>query len=112
MRDGLGLAFKKTSSDCSVQGVDLLLIDSRRLPCHNCFFVLFFFASIPFQSWQSEEVSISGPKIPQALEKILQLKEIRQEQLTDPTGQYSCILFLFDKLNQTDLGQMNTSFDS
>uniref|UniRef100_A0A3B4TZG1 Splicing factor 3b, subunit 2 n=1 Tax=Seriola dumerili TaxID=41447 RepID=A0A3B4TZG1_SERDU len=31
-----------------------------------------------------EEVSISGPKIPQALEKILQLKEIRQEQLTDP----------------------------
>ncbi|XP_067380916.1 splicing factor 3B subunit 2 isoform X1 [Channa argus] len=35
--------------------------------------------------WQSEEVSISGPKIPQALEKILQLKEIRQEQLTDPT---------------------------
>ncbi|KAM8900112.1 splicing factor 3B subunit 2 [Spinachia spinachia] len=34
--------------------------------------------------WQSEEVSISGPKIPQALEKILQLKEIRQEQLTDP----------------------------
>uniref|UniRef100_A0AAQ4S716 Splicing factor 3b, subunit 2 n=1 Tax=Gasterosteus aculeatus aculeatus TaxID=481459 RepID=A0AAQ4S716_GASAC len=38
--------------------------------------------------WQSEEVSISGPKIPQALEKILQLKEIRQEQLTDPAGQY------------------------
>ncbi|XP_028998438.1 splicing factor 3B subunit 2 isoform X2 [Betta splendens] len=35
--------------------------------------------------WQSEEVSITGPKIPQALEKILQLKEIRQEQLTDPT---------------------------
>ncbi|XP_044038885.1 splicing factor 3B subunit 2 isoform X2 [Siniperca chuatsi] len=35
--------------------------------------------------WQSEEVSVSGPKIPQALEKILQLKEIRQEQLTDPT---------------------------
>ncbi|XP_056299222.1 splicing factor 3B subunit 2 isoform X1 [Pseudoliparis swirei] len=34
--------------------------------------------------WQNEEVSISGPKIPQALEKILQLKEIRQEQLTDP----------------------------
>uniref|UniRef100_A0A8C2ZDW8 Splicing factor 3b, subunit 2 n=1 Tax=Cyclopterus lumpus TaxID=8103 RepID=A0A8C2ZDW8_CYCLU len=31
-----------------------------------------------------EEVSVSGPKIPQALEKILQLKEIRQEQLTDP----------------------------
>ncbi|XP_029382308.1 splicing factor 3B subunit 2 isoform X1 [Echeneis naucrates] len=36
------------------------------------------------EAWQSEEVSISGPKIPQALEKILQLKEIRQEQLTDP----------------------------
>ncbi|CAJ1086047.1 splicing factor 3B subunit 2 isoform X2 [Xyrichtys novacula] len=36
------------------------------------------------EMWQSEEVSISGPKIPQALEKILQLKEIRQEQLTDP----------------------------
>lgn len=38
------------------------------------------------QLWQSEEVSISGPKIPQVLEKILQLKEIRQEQLVDPTG--------------------------
>uniref|UniRef100_A0A4W6DA61 Splicing factor 3b, subunit 2 n=1 Tax=Lates calcarifer TaxID=8187 RepID=A0A4W6DA61_LATCA len=37
---------------------------------------------------ESEEVSVSGPKIPQALEKILQLKEIRQEQLTDPTGQH------------------------
>uniref|UniRef100_A0A3Q0QR35 Splicing factor 3b, subunit 2 n=1 Tax=Amphilophus citrinellus TaxID=61819 RepID=A0A3Q0QR35_AMPCI len=37
------------------------------------------------ESWQSEEISVSGPKIPQALEKILQLKEIRQEQLTDPT---------------------------
>ncbi|KAK2862966.1 hypothetical protein Q5P01_002499 [Channa striata] len=37
------------------------------------------------EAWQSEEVSVSGPKIPQALEKILQLKEIRQEQLTDPT---------------------------
>ncbi|KAF7656235.1 hypothetical protein LDENG_00044530 [Lucifuga dentata] len=34
--------------------------------------------------WQGEEISITGPKIPQALEKILQLKEIRQEQLTDP----------------------------
>uniref|UniRef100_A0A4W5Q257 Splicing factor 3b, subunit 2 n=1 Tax=Hucho hucho TaxID=62062 RepID=A0A4W5Q257_9TELE len=35
--------------------------------------------------WQGEEVGI-GPKIPQALEKILQLKEIRQEQLsTAPT---------------------------
>lgn len=44
---------------------------------------------LSFQSWQSEEVCIGGPKIPQALEKILQLKEIRQEQLTDPTGQYS-----------------------
>ncbi|KAJ0006506.1 hypothetical protein NQD34_013779 [Periophthalmus magnuspinnatus] len=35
------------------------------------------------ESWQNEEVSITGPKIPQALEKILQLKEIRQEQNTD-----------------------------
>lgn len=34
--------------------------------------------------WQNEEISVGGPKIPQALEKILQLKEIRQEQLTDP----------------------------
>ncbi|XP_029530123.1 splicing factor 3B subunit 2-like isoform X1 [Oncorhynchus nerka] len=30
--------------------------------------------------WQGEDVGV-GPKIPQALEKILQLKEIRQEQL-------------------------------
>ncbi|CAN9509322.1 unnamed protein product [Ophioblennius macclurei] len=37
--------------------------------------------------WQSDEVSVSGPKIPQALEKILQLKEIRQEQLTDPADE-------------------------
>lgn len=44
---------------------------------------------LPFQIWQGEEVSVTGPKIPQALEKILQLKEIRQEQLTDPAGQYS-----------------------
>ncbi|XP_061566330.1 splicing factor 3B subunit 2 isoform X2 [Cololabis saira] len=36
------------------------------------------------EMWHNEEMSISGPKIPQALEKILQLKEIRQEQLTDP----------------------------
>uniref|UniRef100_A0A8C8E0X4 Splicing factor 3b, subunit 2 n=1 Tax=Oryzias sinensis TaxID=183150 RepID=A0A8C8E0X4_9TELE len=34
--------------------------------------------------WQNEEISVGGPKIPQALEKILQLKEIRQEQLVDP----------------------------
>ncbi|KAM3857362.1 splicing factor 3B subunit 2 [Diretmus argenteus] len=32
--------------------------------------------------WQGEEANVTGPKIPQALEKILQLKEIRQEQLT------------------------------
>ncbi|XP_015259200.1 PREDICTED: splicing factor 3B subunit 2 [Cyprinodon variegatus] len=38
--------------------------------------------------WQNEEMSVGGPKIPQVLEKILQLKEIRQEQLTDPTGEY------------------------
>nr|XP_055051389.1 splicing factor 3B subunit 2 [Misgurnus anguillicaudatus] len=31
--------------------------------------------------WQGDDLGI-GPKIPQALEKILQLKEIRQEQLT------------------------------
>ncbi|KAM4611815.1 splicing factor 3B subunit 2 isoform 2-T2 [Polymixia lowei] len=37
--------------------------------------------------WQGEEASVMGPKIPQALEKILQLKEIRQEQLTDRTEQ-------------------------
>lgn len=34
-------------------------------------------------------MSIGGPKIPQVLEKILQLKEIRQEQLIDPAGQCS-----------------------
>uniref|UniRef100_A0A3B3TA32 Splicing factor 3b, subunit 2 n=1 Tax=Paramormyrops kingsleyae TaxID=1676925 RepID=A0A3B3TA32_9TELE len=45
----------------------------------------------PFNSrcyvvWQGEEVGM-GPKIPQALEKILQLKEMRQEQLrTVPAG--------------------------
>lgn len=50
--------------------------------------------------WQNEEMSVSGPKIPQALEKILQLKEIRQEQLTDPTGQYSCIFLFFDKAKE------------
>ncbi|XP_056431635.1 splicing factor 3B subunit 2 [Gadus chalcogrammus] len=37
------------------------------------------------ESWQGEESSVAGPKIPQALEKILQLKEMRQGQLTDPT---------------------------
>ncbi|XP_061664957.1 splicing factor 3B subunit 2 [Syngnathoides biaculeatus] len=36
------------------------------------------------EAWQSDEISIGGPKIPQALEKILQLKEIRQEQHVDP----------------------------
>uniref|UniRef100_A0A8C6WYL6 Splicing factor 3b, subunit 2 n=1 Tax=Neogobius melanostomus TaxID=47308 RepID=A0A8C6WYL6_9GOBI len=35
------------------------------------------------RTWQNEEVGVTGPKIPQALEKILQLKEIRQEQNTD-----------------------------
>ncbi|XP_019711553.1 splicing factor 3B subunit 2 isoform X1 [Hippocampus comes] len=34
--------------------------------------------------WQGDEIIIGGPKIPQALEKILQLKEIRQEQHVDP----------------------------
>ncbi|KAJ3585551.1 hypothetical protein NHX12_014270 [Muraenolepis orangiensis] len=37
------------------------------------------------ESWPGEESSMAGPKIPQALEKILQLKEMRQGQLTDPT---------------------------
>ncbi|XP_054656201.1 splicing factor 3B subunit 2 isoform X3 [Dunckerocampus dactyliophorus] len=36
------------------------------------------------EAWQSEEISVGGPKIPQALEKILQLKEIRQEHHIDP----------------------------
>lgn len=45
---------------------------------------------IGVQSWQGEDVGI-GPKIPQALEKILQLKEMRQEQLSiAPTGHYDC----------------------
>uniref|UniRef100_A0A673LRF5 PSP proline-rich domain-containing protein n=1 Tax=Sinocyclocheilus rhinocerous TaxID=307959 RepID=A0A673LRF5_9TELE len=40
------------------------------------------------KSWPGEDVGI-GPKIPQALEKILQLKEMRQEQLSiAPTGHY------------------------
>uniref|UniRef100_A0A8C1X4K9 Splicing factor 3b, subunit 2 n=1 Tax=Cyprinus carpio TaxID=7962 RepID=A0A8C1X4K9_CYPCA len=40
------------------------------------------------ESWQGEDVGI-GPKIPQALEKILQLKEMRQEQLSiAPTEEY------------------------
>lgn len=42
------------------------------------------------QIWSNEDVGI-GPKIPQALEKILQQKEIRQEQLIiAPTGQIWC----------------------
>uniref|UniRef100_A0A667WT18 Splicing factor 3b, subunit 2 n=1 Tax=Myripristis murdjan TaxID=586833 RepID=A0A667WT18_9TELE len=50
------------------------------------FFCLFIITPLfPSQAWQGEEASVTGPKIPQALEKILQLKEIRQEQLTDPT---------------------------
>ncbi|XP_077598222.1 splicing factor 3B subunit 2 [Stigmatopora nigra] len=36
------------------------------------------------EMWQSDEMGIGGPKIPQALEKILQLKEIRQEHHVDP----------------------------
>lgn len=53
------------------------------------------------QSWQNEEMSVGGPKIPQALEKILQLKEIRQEQLTDPAGHHddSFPLFHFARLH-------------
>ncbi|KAM8881421.1 splicing factor 3B subunit 2 [Synchiropus picturatus] len=36
--------------------------------------------------WASEEISVGGPKIPQVLEKILQLKEIRQEQQIEPSA--------------------------
>ncbi|XP_037116142.1 splicing factor 3B subunit 2 [Syngnathus acus] len=36
------------------------------------------------EAWQGDDIIIGGPKIPQALEKILQLKEIRQEQHIDP----------------------------
>ncbi|XP_057711493.1 splicing factor 3B subunit 2 [Corythoichthys intestinalis] len=36
------------------------------------------------EMWQNDDIGIGGPKIPQALEKILQLKEIRQEQHVDP----------------------------
>ncbi len=53
---------------------------------------------IGVQSWQGEDVGI-GPKIPQALEKILQLKEMRQEQLSiaptgdcQSTGVMSCVI--------------------
>ena len=52
-----------------------------------CFHLLSDCVGAPLlQSWQGEESSVAGPKIPQALEKILQLKEMRQGQLTDPTG--------------------------
>uniref|UniRef100_A0A8C1NK93 Splicing factor 3b, subunit 2 n=1 Tax=Cyprinus carpio TaxID=7962 RepID=A0A8C1NK93_CYPCA len=51
-------------------------------------------------SWQGEDVGI-GPKIPQALEKILQLKEMRQEQLSiAPTGHYSIQVYLYSKKNK------------
>ncbi|XP_024916207.1 splicing factor 3B subunit 2 isoform X1 [Cynoglossus semilaevis] len=51
------------------------------------------------EMWQNEEVTLGGPKIPQALEKILQLKEIRQEQLTDVTG--------FDEDDGADMDNMS-----
>ncbi|KAI5092856.1 splicing factor 3B subunit 2 [Silurus meridionalis] len=50
--------------------------------------------------WQSDDMGI-GPKIPQALEKLLQLKEFRQEQLiAAPTGE--------DDVDTDDTG-MNSS---
>lgn len=39
--------------------------------------------------WQMDDPSV-GPKIPQALEKILQLKESRQEEMNSQQGE--CIL--------------------
>uniref|UniRef100_A0A8D3BS21 Splicing factor 3b, subunit 2 n=1 Tax=Scophthalmus maximus TaxID=52904 RepID=A0A8D3BS21_SCOMX len=60
-----------------IQGTQLIPPFDIHAPDHNLF--------LSPKVWQNEEVSIGGPKIPQALEKILQLKEIRQEQLTDPT---------------------------
>ncbi|XP_068164137.1 splicing factor 3B subunit 2 [Antennarius striatus] len=57
-------------------GVSMLPIQNQRVPPPP--------GEDARELWQSEEVSVSGPKIPQVLEKILQLKEIRQEQLTDP----------------------------
>lgn len=84
----VSLALKiQSGHDCLSSGtLDLLLMKTNNM-CSSFISVSLF----PLQSWQNEEVSVSGPKIPQALEKILQLKEIRQEQLTDPAGQYSCV---------------------
>uniref|UniRef100_A0A672GQP4 Splicing factor 3b, subunit 2 n=1 Tax=Salarias fasciatus TaxID=181472 RepID=A0A672GQP4_SALFA len=62
-------------------------------PLSYCICVLIFFFFLKL--WQTEEMSITGPKIPQALEKILQLKEIRQEQLTDPRHVSALFRFLW-----------------
>lgn len=43
--------------------------------------------------WQMDDPSV-GPKIPQALEKILQLKESRQEEMNSQQGECYCILML------------------
>lgn len=42
---------------------------------------------------QMDDPSV-GPKIPQALEKILQLKESRQEEMNSQQGECYCILML------------------
>lgn len=42
--------------------------------------------------WQMDDPSV-GPKIPQALEKILQLKESRQEEMNSQQGEW-CVLEL------------------
>lgn len=39
--------------------------------------------------WQMDDPSV-GPKIPQALEKILQLKESRQEEMNSQQGECCC----------------------
>lgn len=80
---GLSLDISFSCICCGVvhclQNLELLLSDREMLaPNVGVFF--------SFQVWHSEEMSVGGPKIPQVLEKILQLKEIRQEQLTDPAG--------------------------
>uniref|UniRef100_A0AAR2LML2 PSP proline-rich domain-containing protein n=1 Tax=Pygocentrus nattereri TaxID=42514 RepID=A0AAR2LML2_PYGNA len=51
------------------------------------------------EMWSNDEVGI-GPKIPQALEKILQLKEIRQEQLTIAPTVLSELTFFFPSLQR------------
>lgn len=40
--------------------------------------------------WQMDDPSV-GPKIPQALEKILQLKESRQEEMNSQQGEHAVV---------------------